>query len=126
MHSLITFHKFDKDSTLSVVLPENKIMYWKKICKKYNFTIPHNIFSGGNSRYNSVKNALSNLEIKSEDIVSIHDAVRPFVTKKLIKKLFDSALKKGHAAPILFPKDSLRMFVKNSLNTKTEMKKNIQ
>ena len=33
MHSLITFYEFDKNSILSVVLPKNKINFWKDICK---------------------------------------------------------------------------------------------
>jgi len=119
MHSLYTFYQFDKKSILSVVLPKNKIHYWKSICKKYDFNLPHNIFFGGKSRYDSVKNALFKLNINQNDIVSIHDGVRPFISKKLIKKIFNSACKKGHAAPILAPKDSLRMFIENSTRTKS-------
>tara|TARA_B100001758_G_C18393212_1_gene604248 strand:+ start:245 stop:925 length:681 start_codon:yes stop_codon:yes gene_type:complete len=119
MHSLHTFYQFDKKSVLSVVLPKNKINYWKSICKKYDFNLQHNIFFGGKSRYDSVKNALFKLDINQDDIVSIHDGVRPFISKELIKKIFNSALKKGHAAPILAPKDSLRMFIENSTRTKS-------
>lgn len=119
MHSLITFHEFDKKSILSVVLPKKKINFWKSICKKHNFNIPHNIFFGGKTRYDSVKNALSKLEIDQNDIVSIHDGVRPFISKNLIKKIYDSAFKKGHAAPFIVPKDSLRIFIENSLRTKS-------
>ena len=119
MHSLIAFHEFDKKSIFSVVLPKNKINFWKSICKKHNFNIPHNIFLGGKTRYNSVKNALFKLEIDKDDIVSIHDGVRPFISKNLIKKTYNSALKKGHAAPFIEPNDSLRIFTENSLKTKS-------
>ena len=124
MHSLRTFYEFDKKSVLSVVLPKNKINFWKTICDKYDFNLPHNIFFGGKTRYDSVKNALFKLKIKKDDIVSIHDGVRPFISNKLIKKLFNSASKKGHAAPILTPKDSLRMFVENSSKTKSVNRSN--
>ena len=124
MHSLLTFYEFDEKSILSVVLPKNKITFWKRICKNYEFNLPHNIFFGGKTRYDSVKNALFKLKIRKDDIVSIHDGVRPFISKKLIKKLFNSASKKGHAAPILIPKDSLRMFIKNSSRTKSVNRSN--
>ena len=119
MHSLIKFYEFDKKSILSVVLPKNKIKYWNNICKKYHFNLPHNIFFGGETRYDSVKNVLFKLKINKNDIVSIHDGVRPFISKKLIKRLFNSAIKKGHAAPILNPKDSLRVFIKHESKTKS-------
>ncbi len=124
MHSLITFYEFDKNSILSVVLPKNKINFWKDICKKHDFNLPHNIFFGGKTRYDSVKNALFNLNINEDDIVSIHDGVRPFISKKLIKKLFNSACKKGHSAPVLKPNDSLRIFVENSSRTKSVNRSN--
>jgi len=119
MHSLIKFYEFDKNSILSVVLPKQKINYWKSICKQYNFNLPHNIFFGGKTRYESVKNALFKLKINQNDIVTIHDGVRPFISKKLIKKLFNSAIKKGHSAPILIPKDSIRIFLKKGTKTKS-------
>ncbi len=119
MHSLIKFYEFDTNSILSVVLPKQKTNYWKAICKKYQFNLPHNIFFGGKTRYESVKNALTKLKINKNDIVSIHDGVRPFISKKLIKKLFNSAIKKGHSAPILIPKDSIRVFIENGTKTKS-------
>ncbi len=119
MHSLITFFECDPGSIISIVLPKNKIPYWKKLCKKYNCKIPHNVFFGGATRYISVKNAISNLKITDTDIVSIHDGVRPFVTKNLIKKLIQATIKKGHAVPILAPKDSIRTFINQAPKTKS-------
>ena len=52
-------------------------------------------------------------------MVTIHDGVRPFISKKLITKTFNSAFKKGHAAPFLDLKDSLRKFDKEKTNTKS-------
>ena len=119
IHSLNAFYNYDKNSVISVVLPKNKINYWKLICKKYNFRLKHNIFTGGLTRYESVRNALNNLNIAHNDMVTIHDGVRPFISKKLIAKTFNSAFKKGHAAPFLNLKDSLRKFDKEKANTKS-------
>tara|TARA_B100000900_G_scaffold376770_1_gene359732 strand:+ start:275 stop:952 length:678 start_codon:yes stop_codon:yes gene_type:complete len=114
MHSISKFHQFDKKSILSIILPKNKISFWKSLCQNYNFNIDHTVYSGGNSRYESVKNALNNLPICDNDIVSIHDGVRPFISIKLIKKLFLSALKKNHAAPYIKSKDSIRINLENN------------
>ena len=114
MHSISKFYQFDKTSILSVILPKSKISFWKSLCQTHNFNIDHNVYSGGSSRYESVKNALNNLPISDNDIVSIHDGVRPFISIKLIKKLFFSALKKNHAAPYTISKDSIRISVEDN------------
>ncbi len=114
MHSISKFYQFDKTSILSVILPKNKISFWKSLCLTHNFNIGHNVYSGGDSRYESVKNALNNLHICDDDIVSIHDGVRPFISIKLINKLFLSAIKKNHAAPYIISKDSIRINLENN------------
>jgi len=124
MHSLRAFYDFDSSSNISIVLPRNKIKYWKKIYKTYDCKIPHNIFYGGKNRYFSVKNAIINLKINKDDMVSIHDGVRPFITKNLIKNVFDAAIKKGHAAPMLYSKDSIRVYINNTLKTKSVNRSN--
>lgn len=119
IHSLCAFYNYDKNSIISVVLQKNKVNYWKLICKQYNFNFKHNIVIGGSTRYESVRNALNNLNIAHNDMVTIHDGVRPFISKKLITKIFNSAFKKGHAAPFLSLKDSLRKFDEKKINTKS-------
>ncbi len=118
-HSLNTFFDFDKNCILTVVLPKNQIIQWKKICKQYDFNLSHNIILGGKTRYESVRNALFNLKINKDDMISIHDGVRPFISKKLIKKLYKSALLKGHAAPILTSNDSLRVYIEDTITSKS-------
>ena len=118
IHSLYAFYKYDNNSVISVVLPKSKINYWKLICKKYNFNLKHNILLEVNW-YESVRNALINLNITHNDMVTIHDGVRPFVSKKLITRTFNSAFNKGHAAPFLNTKDSLRKYDKKKINTKS-------
>ena len=118
-HSLNTFFEFDKKCILTVVLPESQILQWKKICKQYEFKLSHNIILGGKTRYESVKNALFNLKFNKDDMISIHDGVRPFISKKLIKKLYKSALLKGHAVPILNSNDSIRMYIEKNITSKS-------
>ena len=81
IHSLCAFYNYDKNSVISVVLQKNKVNYWKLICKQYNFNFKHNIVIGGSTRYESVRNALNNLNIAHNDMVTIHDGVRPFISK---------------------------------------------
>ena len=51
---------------------------------------------GGNSRQQSVENALATLGPET-DLVAVHDAVRPFIDPETIRKVFDEAAETGAA-----------------------------
>jgi 2-C-methyl-D-erythritol 4-phosphate cytidylyltransferase len=52
---------------------------------------------GGEHRQQSVENALSAIAAAADDIVLVHDAVRPFVTGEIIQEVIDAAEKYGAA-----------------------------
>jgi 2-C-methyl-D-erythritol 4-phosphate cytidylyltransferase len=52
---------------------------------------------GGEHRQDSVASALACTAADSEDIVLVHDAVRPFVTPEIIDKVIEAAHKHGAA-----------------------------
>ena len=54
------------------------------------------VVEGGNSRQESVQNALSSLGPEYE-LVAVHDAVRPFIDLDTIHKVFDEAAETGAA-----------------------------
>ena len=108
MHSTLKLFNIIPHATFNIVLPENKINYWKGLCKKYSFKVPHNIFYGGKTRFLSVQKTLLSMPFDSRDLIMIHDSVRPFFSKKLINQLIQLAKKKGHAVPVIGLKDSLR------------------
>ncbi len=97
---------------VTVVLQEEQFAYWKKICEDYNFSQPHTLAKGGQTRFHSVKNGLE--AISGDGIVAIHDAVRPLVSQDLIKKAFKIAAEKGNAVPAIELKDSIREVAGNN------------
>lgn len=52
---------------------------------------------GGEHRQNSVASALRSIAADPDDIVLVHDAVRPFVTSKIITQVIEAARKYGAA-----------------------------
>src|SRR5580658_3465052 len=54
------------------------------------------VVEGGNSRQQSVSNALASLAVNT-DLVAVHDAVRPFIEAETIHKVFDEAAETGAA-----------------------------
>ncbi len=62
---------------------------------------------GGNSRQQSVENALAVLQ-PDTDFVAVHDAVRPFIDLETIHKVFDEAAETGAAIVGVVPVDTVK------------------
>ncbi len=107
MHTLSAFYEVDSSMKLILVIPESDFIFWKKLCDQYQFKIPHDLVSGGNSRFQSVRNGLDELTWE-EGLVAIHDGVRPFVRKEVIENSFLEAQQSGSAIAVVGLKDSIR------------------
>lgn len=108
MYTLQKFYKYSSDITLILVIPASDNELWRNLCGQYDFTVPHKVVAGGNSRFQSVKNGLSALDT-DHDIVAIHDGVRPFVSRGVIQKSYEEAARSGSAIAVIPLKDSLRI-----------------
>lgn len=107
MRSIEVFYAYNSQITVVLVLPKDQISFWKELCEKHNFRLPHDIAEGGETRFQSVKNGL--LKIKTEGYVAIHDGVRPLVNMDTIERCFSGALEKGNAIPCIPVYESVRM-----------------
>ena len=99
MHTLGQFAMADEEISLVVVLPKDQIDFWNRLCVQADFDIPHQIVSGGATRYESVRNGLASCG--DEGVVAIHDGVRPLVSERLITACFETAEKEGSALPVI-------------------------
>lgn len=106
MHTLEVFYKYDPEIELILVLPEDHQAYWKELCAQYRFSIKHNIVTGGETRFHSVKNGLDTLP--KEGLVAIHDGVRPLVAQDVICTAFEEAKRSEAVIPVIEMTDSLR------------------
>ena len=116
MHTIERFYAYDKDIRIVVVLPKEHFGYWDLLCSEYEFSIAHKTVEGGRERFFSVKNALE-LIPQNDALVAVHDAVRPFVSKEVIKKAFTEALEKHVVAPAVKPSESVRLLKNDEENT---------
>jgi 2-C-methyl-D-erythritol 4-phosphate cytidylyltransferase len=112
-----TIKAFSHCQHIVLVLPDSQIPMWHKLCLEYNFDTSHlTIVSGGENRYQSVKNGLLPFSHLQQAIVSIHDGVRPLVSLNLINACFSTALQKGNAIAAVPSKDSVRMVRPNGIS----------
>ena len=80
-HTIKSFQECPVIDEIYVVVPlGQKDFCRKEIINKYNFTKVRKIVIGGNTRQESVYNALTELP-KNCRIISVHDGVRPLITK---------------------------------------------
>lgn len=114
-----TLNKFIASTAnqLVLVLPENQLSNWKKITEYIGFDAPHTVVVGGNTRFESVKNALNALS-EDEAIVAIHDGVRPFISTQQIDRTFEQAEVNGSAVNSIQLKDSIRLVINQSNEAK--------
>lgn len=89
-----TLEKFNRIKLIDEIIISAKLENFVKISsviKKYKLTKVKKIVEGGNRRQDSVYNALLNLECKDDDLILIHDAVRPFISPKKINEIIFEA-----------------------------------
>ena len=100
IHTLRKFAAVDAVSEIWIALRENEIAGFrarleseaKDILKK-----KVELVVGGEHRQQSVENALNAVGASANDIVLVHDAVRPFVTHEIIQEVIEAAEKYGAA-----------------------------
>jgi 2-C-methyl-D-erythritol 4-phosphate cytidylyltransferase len=110
-YSLEAFYAHNPKTKIVLVLPTRYIEMWQALCEQYDFTIPHLVVAGGETRFHSVKNALAHLH--DDTFVAIHDGARPLVTNNLIERTFRIAFEKGNCIPALSISESLRIVENN-------------
>ena len=106
MHTIQAFYNYDISINIILVLPEDYNEYWSKLCSDFKFNIPHQIVSGGNTRFLSVRRGLEKVERGA--LVGVHDGVRPLIKKELIAKIYETAALKKAAYPVVSLIDSIR------------------
>jgi 2-C-methyl-D-erythritol 4-phosphate cytidylyltransferase len=106
LHSIFAFTKFDPSVQVVIALPGNYFTFWNDICEKHFFKYPHTLSKGGETRFHTVKRALT--LIPDDRIVAIHDAVRPLVSESTIERGYRDALTFGNAVPVIPVSESIR------------------
>ena len=109
MHTIEAFVAACPDIHIILVLPLDHQPYWQQLCREHNFTLPHSIATGGQTRFHSVLNGLNTIpaEITSA-LVAVHDGVRPFAASKVINDCFEQAERTGAVVPVVPVVETLR------------------
>lgn len=94
------------ESHIVLVLNKDFVDYWAELCEKYSFVSPR-VVVGGNSRWQSVKNAVDTIPGDAE-VITVHDGARPIVDKMMVERLIAALENAPGAIPVVSVTDSLR------------------
>ena len=118
--SIRAFENVPGIDTVIISTMPHWISYTFDILKKFPVKLKVRIVNSGSQRQDSVHNALRSDDAQNSDIILIHDAVRPFPSVELIKKIIRTAKVDGAAIPGMIPKDTIKTIKINKVQEFTK------
>lgn len=106
--SIEAFDSIPQVGEIVVVVPEEALRRTERLLIKANFHKKLHIVVGGTERQHSVRNGLLSFDVEPE-IVLVHDAVRPFVSRVVIERVISETKKHGAAVVGVRVKDTIKL-----------------
>jgi len=97
IHTLRKFAASPEVSEICVALRANEIDGFRSRLEKEGLQKKFEMVEGGEHRQHSVANAIAAIKAAPDDVILVHDAVRPFVTEQIIREVVQAAAKYGAA-----------------------------
>jgi 2-C-methyl-D-erythritol 4-phosphate cytidylyltransferase len=98
IHTLRKFTAVEAVNEVWIALRENEIENFREcVARESTHTKRIELVVGGEHRQQSVQNALNSIAAAEDDIVLVHDAVRPLVTSEIIQDVIQAAARYGAA-----------------------------
>jgi len=112
VHTIEKFILNDSFQKIIIATPKEWINYTNDILKKYSINIPRVIvIEGGKERNDTIMNIISLIEkedgLDNDDILVTHDAVRPFLTHRIIEENINMGLKYGAVDTVIEAVDTI-------------------
>jgi 2-C-methyl-D-erythritol 4-phosphate cytidylyltransferase len=112
VHTVRKFAASDRVSEILVAVRADD-REWVETMLAPEFKSKVRVVEGGNSRQESVQNALDALTAET-DLVAVHDAVRPFIDLETIHKVFDEAAETGAAIVAVAAVDTVKQVTRGT------------
>lgn len=101
--------EFDK---IYIATPQKWISHTRDTLRKHNITDDRvEVVQGGSDRNETIMSIISAIEaenkITDEDVIVTHDAVRPFLTRRIIKENIDEVIKHGAVDTVITATDTI-------------------
>lgn len=109
IYTIEHFQNSDLIDEIIIVCIEDRINELKKLLSRYDITKVVSIVPGGDSGHTSIYNGLLSMEGRSaeNDIVLLHDGVRPLIQQDLISDCIESVKKNGNGITVEAVRESV-------------------
>jgi 2-C-methyl-D-erythritol 4-phosphate cytidylyltransferase len=107
LYTVRKFARCERVTGIVVAVRAEDVEWVSELLKAEQLTTPARVVAGGDSRQQSVENALATVDPKT-DLVAVHDAVRPFIDLATIDKVIDEATESGAAIVGIVPVDTVK------------------
>ncbi len=114
LHTIRKFVSSAWVAEIVVALRAEDIEWVSDLLRREDFSKPVRLVEGGDSRQQSVENALATLAPEIE-LVAVHDAVRPFIEHDILDKVFAEAAETGAAIVGIVPVDTVKQVHRNKV-----------
>jgi 2-C-methyl-D-erythritol 4-phosphate cytidylyltransferase len=114
IHTIRKFLRCPSVHDIVVALRSEDIDWARGLIHQEHPARPVHVVEGGDSRQESVENALATLD-PDTDLVAVHDAVRPFIDTELVEKVIAEAAASGAAIVGIVPVDTVKQVHKNRI-----------
>jgi 2-C-methyl-D-erythritol 4-phosphate cytidylyltransferase len=114
IHTLRKFAAVDAVSEIWIAVRQNEIDGFRQRLRSEALNKHVELVAGGEHRQQSVANALNSITAAPDDIVLVHDAVRPLVTAEIIHHVIEAAKKYGAAIAGLPAVDTVKQVERTS------------
>src|SRR5262249_22729869 len=107
LHAVRKFAGCARVTEIVVAVRGEDVEWVGELLRKEKLAKTVRVVEGGDSRQQSVENALATVSAKT-DLVAVHDAVRPFIDLPTIEKIIDEASESGAAIVGIVPVDTVK------------------
>jgi len=125
IHTLNRFNPHKRIKSIFVSTGKEYVNKISLMTKKHRINKIQNVVIGGKHRQDSVFNALKTIKCKPDDVIIVHDAVRPFVSKELIDRLMAESVKYDCVVPGLPLTNTIKKTNKKGIVINTVPRENL-
>ncbi len=97
LHTIERFAQVPQVDEIFIAVRETEVERLRELVAGQNARPKIHVIVGGDHRQASVSNALAQVSANADDVVLVHDAVRPFVDREIIESVIECAAKDGAA-----------------------------
>ena len=116
IHTIRKFLRCPSVAEIEVALRGEDMDWARGLIHQEHPAKPVRIVEGGESRQESVENALVSIR-NDVPLVAVHDAVRPFIDPEIVEKVIAEAARTGAAIAGIVPVDTVKQVHKNKIRS---------